>query len=184
MAEKTTNTTTEESVNYAEKYKHCYFISNDDVPFSYAPANFDFPNSGDTWYPFIKTAPDEGMQNPKFDWKNHKWFSNTAQTYAEQVAKVQKNVDKVAEQVNDLQTEQQTAAKNDEKSQQNMTQIQSMTAQSTAMMQQIMTQLQQQGQAITQVANAVNKLQPVTSDTDKADEDAKTTEATNAKEVE
>jgi hypothetical protein len=59
-----------------------YFISNDDV--ACKPIYTTLELDHDSW-PIVITAPSADLKAPKYDWKNHAWVENAAESQGQRI---------------------------------------------------------------------------------------------------
>lgn len=145
---------------------HRYYLSNNQYPCEVVVAAFTFPN--DTYYPFVKTAPDKSLQSPKYDWSARAWVENNPAEIGRQVVQVNNRINSIADQVENLTLNDQTTAKNNETTNKQIEQMQTMIASSNAMMGQLSGQMAQFGSAINTLASAINNKETNANATDKA----------------
>jgi hypothetical protein len=60
-----------------------YFISNDDV--ACKPIYTTLELDHDSW-PIVITAPSAELKAPKYDWKNHAWVENAAESQGQRIS--------------------------------------------------------------------------------------------------
>ena len=59
-----------------------YYISNDDV--ACKPIYTTLELDHDSW-PIVVTAPSADLKAPKYDWKNHAWVENAAESQGQRI---------------------------------------------------------------------------------------------------
>ena len=59
-----------------------YYISNDDV--ACKPIYTTLELNHESW-PIVVTAPSADLKSPKYDWKNHAWVENAAESQGQRI---------------------------------------------------------------------------------------------------
>ncbi|MBD5429723.1 hypothetical protein [Lactobacillus sp.] len=134
---------------------HQYYWSTDDMPFEPVWVPFELDHS---LYPLVATAPDPSIKQGKFDWAKNIWVDVDNQSTGQKVATLTASVKDIAENVKTLKADHDESVKADKQNQVQMQAMQKMLANSNAMAGQISGQMAQFGTAITELTNAVNKI--------------------------
>ncbi|WP_289761581.1 hypothetical protein [Lactobacillus intestinalis] len=168
IAPVTTNTTeaTEEVPSPDQKEKvliksniyHQYYVSDDNYPYEPIEAQFIF--DGDTYYPFVKTAPDPSLKAPKFDWQNHVWIENEASAVSQQVVQVNERLGQLNAGLEKMQEQHALDAKKTETADKQLQMMQQMLANSNAVMGQLSGQISVFGQALNTINQNISNLKP------------------------
>lgn len=76
-----------------------YYISNDDV--ACKPIYTTLELDHDSW-PIVVTAPSTDLKEPKYDWKNHAWVENAAESQGQRITALEDAKKSLAESVQNL----------------------------------------------------------------------------------
>lgn len=168
IASATTNTTqaTEEAPSPDQKEKvliksdiyHQYYVSDDNYPYEPIEAQFTF--DGDTYYPFVKTAPDPSLKAPKFDWQNHVWIENEASAVSQQVVQVNERLGQLNAGLVKMQEQHALDAKKNEAADKQLQMMQQMLANSNAVMGKVTGQMGMFSQALEGINQTLTALKP------------------------
>lgn len=168
IASATTNTTEttkevsspnqEEKVLIKSDIYHQYYVSDDNYP--YEPIETQFTFNGDTYYPFVKTAPDPSLKAPKFDWQNHVWIENEASAVSQQVVQVNERLGQLNAGFVKMQEQHAEDVKKNEAADKQLQMMQQMLANSNAVMGKVTGQMGMFSQALEGINQALTALKP------------------------
>ena len=112
-----------------------YYISNDDV--ACKPIYTTLELDHDSW-PIVVTAPSADLKSPKYDWKNHAWVENAAESQGQKITKLETSVKSTNEAITKLQQAHTTTVQESESLTQKIDAMQQLVVQGNANMAKLM----------------------------------------------
>lgn len=106
-----------------------YYISNDDV--ACKPIFTTLELDHDSW-PIVITAPSTGLKAPKYDWKNHAWVENAAESQGQRIAELEADHETATKAIKQLQQDHAQVVQSNQNLETKMSGVQQLVVQGNA----------------------------------------------------
>ena len=115
-----------------------YYISNDDV--ACKPIYTTLELDHDSW-PIVVTAPSADLKAPKYDWKNHAWVENAAESQGQRISALEATHATATKAIKQLQQDHAQVVQSNQNLETKMSGVQQLVVQSNANTAKIMSTL-------------------------------------------